>query len=344
MRTRFELIRELAPSIEPFRFRQIDQALFAPECDGWNNISSLPYEMRELIATVQWMSLSLETMRKSASNDTYKALLKLEDGLLIESVLMRNARGSWTVCASSQVGCAMGCAFCATGRMGLKRNLTSDEITDQLRFWLYFLFKNPEIGGRISNVVMMGMGEPLANYDNLKYAMNKWLAYTELGHTNITVSSVGFLPRLEQMLSDMEFPHIRMAISLHSAIPETRKAIVPTSFDDFLPKLADWSKRYLAKFGNRRHHLTFEYVMLSGINDNNTDAIALAKYVNGIGNVRVNLIPYNFTDMGFEKSVNERVIKFQKTLERRGVIATRRRPMGDDISAACGQLAVKKTS
>jgi 23S rRNA (adenine2503-C2)-methyltransferase len=284
------------------------------------------------------MSVEARTVQVSKANDTYKAALTLADGQLIESVLMRNARDAWTICASSQVGCAMGCVFCATGKMGLNRQLTSDEIVDQHRFWRTFLETHPEVVGRISNIVMMGMGEPLANYVALKSALNTWLAYTDLGPTNITVSTVGVLPRLEQMLTDTDFPHVRLAISLHSAVPETRKRIVPTSFEQFLPSLADWAKRYGDTLGNRRHHLTFEYVMLCGVNDADRDAQALARFVESVGHARVNLIPYNFTDTHLTRSSDERIAAFLHILEEAGVVATRRRTMGDDIAAACGQL------
>jgi 23S rRNA (adenine2503-C2)-methyltransferase len=244
--------------------------------------------------------------------------------------------------------------------MGLKRSLDVDEIVDQYRFWRRYLEANrprgrEALGGeeiprglaassltasRISNVVFMGMGEPLANYENVKAAVNDLLAHTDLGKTRITVSTVGVLPRLEQMLTDRDWPHVRLAVSLHSAVADTRKRIVPTSYDDFLPKLADWSRRYLALLGNRRHHLTFEYVMLKGVNDGDADARALAAFVKSIGNVRCNLIPYNLTDCEFTRSEDAQIARFVSILEKADVVATRRRTMGDDIAAACGQLIV----
>lgn len=284
------------------------------------------------------MSVKEIIVQESLKKDTFKALLEVEGKNQIETVLMQNRRGSWTICVSSQVGCAMRCTFCATGKMGLTRNLLTDEIIDQYRFWIQFLEKRPELPQRISNIVFMGMGEPLANYENVKETLGVILKETDIGRTRITVSTVGVLPRLEQILNDPDWPHVRLAVSLHSADPKTRKDIVPTSYDDFLPKLTDWAQRYLLKFGNRRHHLTFEYVMLRGVNDTPHHAKLLSSLINKIGNVRVNLIPYNFTGGEFQTSTSQGVKDFFAYLENHNVTVTTRRTMGDDIAAACGQL------
>lgn len=340
---RQSIIQELFPTEPAFRLRQVEDALFKPEYKTWAEVTSLPLKMREALEkSVPFQSLEITKMHESGNKDTFKAIVKVFGGSEIETVLMKNARGYWTICVSSQVGCAMACTFCATGKMGLTRQLHSDEIIDQFRVWQLFLLDHPELPQRISNVVFMGMGEPLANYENVKTSLNNILRQTELGNTKITVSTVGVLPRLEQLLSDPDWPHIRMAVSLHSADPKTRKEIVPTSYEDFLPKLADWSKRYLEKYGNRRHHLTFEYVMLSKINDTQRHAKLLANFVKTIGNVRVNLIPYNFTGCEFSSSTKTDLENFESTLEKSGVIVTRRKTMGDDIAAACGQLVRKE--
>jgi adenine C2-methylase RlmN of 23S rRNA A2503 and tRNA A37 len=339
MKTRAEQFATLFPDAPAYRWRQIEDALWG-DAKGWSEVTALPKAMQaKLEKEVPWMSVEAGTVQQSAKKDTYKALLKLADGAVIESVLMLNRREQWTICVSSQVGCAMRCAFCATGKMGLKRNLSTDEITDQYRFWKNFL----KGASRISNIVFMGMGEPLANYENVRAALNTLLARTDLGETRITVSTVGVLPRLDQILTDKEWPHVKLAISLHSADPETRKAIVPTSYDEFLPKIESWSKSYLKILGNRRHHLTFEYVMLRGVNDTPEHAKLLSKFVTRIGNIKVNLIPYNFTNGEFERSFDERIDGFLAELESHDITATRRRTMGDDIAAACGQLIVVST-
>jgi len=343
--TRQQAIQELFPSIKLFRFKQIEAALFDPKIRSWNDVSTLPKEMRDsLQKEVPFCALTVDVIQESGDGDTHKAALRTVDDQLIESVLMKNRRGQYTICVSSQVGCAMACSFCATGKMGLIRNLDADEIIDQFRLWQQYLVDHMPPEARISNIVYMGMGEPLANYVNVKESLNTILRQTDIGKTRITVSTVGVLPRLEMLLSDEEWPHVRMAVSLHSADKETRKEIVPTSYDEFLPKLADWSRRYLERFGNRRHHLTFEYVMLAGVNDTLHHATLLANFVNRIGNVRVNLIPFNFTDCGFSCSTTDAIASFKATLEAKGLVATTRKTQGEDIAAACGQLIKKRES
>jgi 23S rRNA (adenine2503-C2)-methyltransferase len=310
----------------------------------------MPLSMREkLNSQIAWFSLSLEHLLTSAKKDTHKAAVKLADGKFIETVLMQNARGNWTVCVSSQVGCAMACTFCATGKMGFTRNLLADEIVDQYRFWQMFLLERLELPQRISNIVFMGMGEPLANYDNVKEALKQLLVHTDLGSTRITISTAGLLPVLSKMLNDTEWPAVRLAVSLHSAISETRKKLMPSSFDDFLKELIIWTGEYFKKYASRRHHITFEYVMLSGINDTEAHAKALIKFARRVGKARVNLIPYNFVlpktervDDVYRGSLPDDFACFEKLLEEANVTVTRRRSMGDDIAAACGQLIVEK--
>lgn len=355
--TRFEAFQELFPNEKSFRWKQIEENLFKPGKQGWQDITNLSKAMREtLAAEVPWVSYKGSQVMRSAKGDTHKALLELEDGEKVETVLMENKRGDWTICVSSQVGCAMACTFCATGKMGLLRSLTADEIMDQYRFWTAYIIENPQLfqnhstssRERISNVVFMGMGEPLANYENVKKTIHTWLKYTDLGPTHITVSTVGVLPVLEKILVDPDWPDTRLAISLHSADPITRKEIVPSSFDLFLPKLHDWIQRYQEVHGNRRHHLTFEYVMLKNVNDTDHHAEVLADLVRELSRSRrhgeeplkVNMIPYNFTDIGLERSTRAQLERFKEILEHRGVPVTMRKTMGDDIAAACGQLIV----
>lgn len=343
MKTRIQLFAQLFPDLPAFRSKQLEKAVFTPQWKGWQDASMFSQDMRDaLVKDIPWDSCALVKLLESSHKDTFKAVLGLEDGQKIETVLMLNRKNNWTICVSSQVGCAMRCTFCATGKMGFMRNLSSDEIVDQLRFWQRFLLDHQELDQKISNIVFMGMGEPLANYENVKSAVRSILEFTKIGETHITVSTVGVLPILEKVLEDREWPHVRIAVSLHSADPEIRKKIVPTSFEDFLPKLSNWSKRYLKKFGNRSHHLTYEYVVLQGVNDNISDAKKLADFVTRTGRIKVNLIPYNFTDSQYVRSSDERIQAFLDYLHRHTVIATTRRTMGDDIAAACGQLIVKE--
>jgi 23S rRNA (adenine2503-C2)-methyltransferase len=341
---RIEQFQTLFPNAPEYRRFQFESALFQPNARGWNNVSTLPKMFRKkLVKEFPWLTVKQRLVLESQKKDTFKALLETADGNQIETVLIKNPRDCWTICVSSQIGCAMRCRFCATGKMGLTRNLLADEIVDQYRYWSQFLHDHPELSQRISNMVFMGMGEPLANYENVREAIRTILKYTDIGRTHITISTVGVLPRLELLLSDPLWPHVRLAISLHSADPKTRKDIVPTSYDDFLPKFSDWSIRYLKRFGNRRHHLTFEYVMLRGVNDSLSHAQAFAKLIKKIGDIRVNLIPYNFTGEKFQTSTSQCMETFFSYLDSHGVTVTKRRTMGEDIVAACGQLYAEES-
>lgn len=343
----------LFPSAPAFRLKQMEEALFSPLFKSFSDVSNMPLAMREvLVREIPFFSVQEVQVFESAKKDTFKAVVEVEGGKRVETVLMKNARGQWTVCVSSQIGCAMACTFCATGTMGLTRNLTADEIVDQIRFWFSFIEKKTTLslskGGmdpaqtRISNVVFMGMGEPLANYDNVKEAIRVLLTYTDIGMTRITVSTVGLLPMLRKLLQDETWPAVRLAVSLHSADSATRKAIMPSSYDGFLDGLVQWTEEYFEKFESRRRHITFEYVMLLGINDTQMHATALIRFSQRVGKVRINLIPYNFTGSVYKDSLPGDFVRFQKQLEDAGVTVTRRRTMGDDIAAACGQLIVEK--
>ncbi len=337
---RLDRVKTLFPDLQTFRLKQIETAFFDAKVRSWNDVSTLPASMRETLEKeVPFLSLKLVTLQNDSKKETYKAAVEVEGGKQIETVLMKNRRGYWTICVSTQIGCAMACSFCATGKMGLSRNLDADEIVDQYRLWSQFLLDHKEeLELRISNIVYMGMGEPLSNYEEVKKSLNTILAQTEIGLTHITVSTVGVLPRLEQILTDEKWPHVRMAVSVHSADATVRKNIVKSSYDDFLPKLDDWARRYLKKFGNRRHHLTFEYVMLKGVNDTLVQAKQLAIFVNRIGKIRVNLIPYNSTENDFTSSSKEAIEAFAQVLDKNGVTYTIRYSKGDEIAAACGQL------
>ncbi len=336
--TRNEFFKTEFADEPAYRVKQLLQALYRPEIRSFNDISTLPAALRVRLQQLPFIAFQASTVLESKDKRTFKAMLTLHDGEQIETVLMNNRKGAWTICVSSQVGCAMRCGFCATGTMGFKRNLTSDEITDQYRFWMHFLADRPQLEQRISNIVFMGMGEPLANYAHVKEAINEWLNFVEIGPTRITVSTVGMLPQMEKLLTDPEWPGIKFAVSLHSADRTIRKEIVPTSYPDFLPRLQQWCKEYLQRFGTRGKHLTFEYVMLDQTNDSLEDAKKLANYVNRTGPIKVNLIPYNRTSNPFERTKSEGLEQFLEMLKSKGVTATIRDTQGQDIEAACGQL------
>lgn len=339
---RTQKIKNLLPNLPKFRFDQINTALFDVSISGWDQVTTLSKDMREkMMHEIPWMSIELVKLYESARHDTFKAVLKTIDDKKFESVLMANKKGQWTICVSSQIGCAMRCSFCATGTMGLKRSLGSDEIIDQYRFWNQFLHTKPELPQRISNVVFMGMGEPLANYENLKETIHTWITYTDLGPTKIMVSTVGVLSQMQKLLTDPEWPAVRIAISLHSANQKKREEIVPTTTPTFIKNLAKWSHEYQSKLGNRTHHLTFEYTLISGVNDTPELAEELAQYIVKTAVRKINVIPLNLVEgKSFERSNEERIERFKQILRDHDINVTQRKTMGDDIDAACGQLAI----
>ncbi|NQU83256.1 MAG: 23S rRNA (adenine(2503)-C(2))-methyltransferase RlmN [Parcubacteria group bacterium] len=295
--------------------------------------------MREKIEKeVEWISVKPLKILTSKANDTHKVLLETIDKESIESVLMKNARNEWTICVSSQIGCPIGCTFCATGSMGFKRNLLSDEIIDQYRFWSSFLEEH-NLPGRISNVVFMGMGEPFLNYENVKNSLHALIELGDLGTTKIVVSTVGIFPEIEKILKDKDWPNVRIAISLHAPNLLKRKKLIPTTPSDFFEKLIGWSKEYTKTLGNRRHYITFEYLLLDGVNDSTKDAEELSKLIPKTGLNKVNIIPYN-TVLGkpLKKSQQENIKNFKLTLSSKSISVTERRSLGEDINAACGQL------
>ena len=361
--TRTERFAELFPKVPKFRARQIEEAVFSPHFKSWQDVTVFPKPMREVIAReIPWISVEASKVLESKRGDTFKALLKGSDGQLFETVLMANAKDQWTVCVSSQIGCAMGCVFCATGAMGFKRNLSSDEIADQIRFWNNYLLHCPVIPSRveertmnthchpstplrmtmlrISNVVFMGMGEPFNNIENVKKAIHLWTTYADIGPTHITLSTVGILPALEKVLTDPDWPNVRIAVSLHSADQKRRTAIVPSTVPDFLTKLATWCKRYEVEKGNRRHYVTFEYTLISGVNDSLDHARELVRYIKSAGAPKLNVIPLNpVSGKIYFAAKRDNIEAFKAEILRHGLDVTERRTMGEDIAAACGQLA-----
>ena len=326
-----------------FRLKQVLKGFFSETFFGFSGISSLPRDLRErLEASLKSSSLREVSVYSSADGKTRKALFTLEDGQKVESVLMPNAKNQHTICVSTQAGCPVGCVFCATGALGFKRNLHSLEIAEQYCFWNRLLKKDPE-NRRISNIVLMGMGEPLLNYEAVKEAVNLWLGYTDVGPAYITVSTVGVFPQLQKLLTDPDWPQVKMAISLHAADEGIRRTLVPSSPGSFLGLLKKWSREYLKKFGSRSRPLTFEYVLLKNQNDSREDALKLAAYLKGLDRIKVNLIPFNLHGHSKWRSAeHERALAFQKILEKAGILVTIRKSLGTDIQAACGQLAGKE--
>jgi len=330
-----------------YRRKQIYAAWFDEKIKKYNDITTLPKNLKDELKNIPWLVVKPNLWQESKSDETVKVLLELKDGNVIESVLMgrinkkegRGQESRYTICASTQVGCAMGCVFCATGQMGFKRNLTPREIIDQYRFWQNYLIEKKL--GKIDNMVLMGQGEPLLNYNNVKEALNMLLTYTELGPRQITLSTVGVKTGMEKILTDNEFPGVRFALSLHSAIDETRSKMIPSHSPDFLKWLPTWAKNFHKKFPGRSHFIGLEYTLVANKNDDNKHLRALIKLASNLGKVRINLIPCNPANpelLATEKNILE---EWQKKLMESGFTCTIRRSQGQDIAAACGQLANK---
>lgn len=332
--SREEQFKNLFPDEPSFRIKQIRSAIFNFNANGWEDITTLSKETREKMAkNISWITLKEIKILESAGKDSFKALLGTEDKKRLETVAMKNTKGEWTICVSSQIGCPIGCSFCATGAMGFKRNLSSDEIIDQYRFWAKFLK-----GERISNIVFMGMGEPMLNYENVKEAIRIILEFTDVGPTKIVVSTSGVLEQMENLLQDDEWPPVRVAVSLHAPNEKKRKKLIKNTSPNFYKMLLDWAKDY-EKTASRNQRLTFEYLLINGENDSEEDARELANFILKTGVNKINLIPYNpVPGKQFARSQREKISTFKKIISARGVDIVERKSLGEDISAACGQL------
>jgi len=270
----------------------------------------------------------------SAIDGTIKYLWELKDGNAVETVVMSYKHGN-TVCVSSQVGCRQGCAFCASTIGGLVRNLEPSEILDEV------LFSQLDSGKTISNIVLMGIGEPLDNYNEvLKFLeIVNHPSGLNIGHRHITLSTCGLVPKIKD-LADRQL-QITLSVSLHAADDETRSEIMPVNRRYSISQLME-ACRYYIKKTNRR--ISFEYTLISGVNDNSAEAEKLLKLLHGML-CHVNLIPVNpVKETGFKQGSRAKIEEFQRILESGGISATIRREMGADISAACGQLRASAKS
>lgn len=331
-----------AQKIPAFRVKQIMQAIYQEGVETFNDITTLPVPLKQqLTDTFQISTVKPVAQEVSKDNSTVKILFELPDGNTIEGVLMRFNDGRRTVCISSEVGCPLKCAFCASGTLKFKRSLSWEEIADQVIYFARYLKRTSAQSGEkeeLNHVVYMGIGEPFRNYDNLLKSLNTLMdpQYLGLGSRKITVSTAGIIEKIRQF-ADEPF-QVNLALSLHAPTQELRQKIMPIALRYKLDDLMDAVKYYLDKTKRR---ISFEYVMLRGINDTEECAHQLAKLVKGML-CHVNLIPYNATDIDkIEGSEKATIRKFQEILNDAGVPATTRVSLGQDIAAACGQLANK---
>ena len=317
-----------------YRLEQVWDGLYHRHVD-LEDITDLPKQLRARLADALPAGLSLLTERVTDDGDTVKQLWQLQDGRAVESVLMRY-RDRVTVCVSTQAGCAMGCGFCATGQAGFERHLTSGEIVEQVIRASQRL--NADGEGRVSNVVFMGMGEPLANYDNLWPAIERLQGDIGISARHLTVSTIGIVPGIRRLATE-SLP-VNLAVSLHAANDELRSELVPINRRYPLAALADACRAYL-RAKNRR--LSFEWALIDGVNDRGRDAAELAAYARPL-RAHVNLIPLNSTPGWPTRGTSARGVRaFRDQLVELGVNATVRRNRGTDIDAACGQLRASVT-
>jgi len=318
---------------KPFRATQLLKWIYQEDITDFDQMSNLSKSLRAYLnehCTINAPEILIEQI---ASDGTRKWVVEMGLGNRIESVFIpEDNRG--TLCVSSQIGCSLACTFCSTAKQGFNRNLSVAEIIGQL----YVAQKRLGQDKKITNVVMMGMGEPLLNFDNVVAAMNLMMDDFTFGLSKrrVTVSTSGVVPA---MLRLNEACDVSMAVSLHAANDELRDELVPINQKYPLSELMDACRQY-AKTGPRKH-ITFEYVMLDGVNDSAQDARALAKLLKNVPS-KINLIPFNpFPDTDYRCSAKETILRFRDILYKSGIITTIRKTRGDDIDAACGQLVGK---
>ena len=320
---------------KPFRARQLMKWIYRRGVADFSAMSDLAQDFRAQLAEVAEIAVPQIVTEQKSSDGTRKWMLRMDEVQGIETVYIPEPdRG--TLCISSQVGCAMDCSFCATAQQGFNRNLSVAEIVGQV--WLARRELPPEF--RITNIVFMGMGEPLANYRNVVPAIRIFLddlGY-DLSRRRVTLSTSGLVPQIYKLAEEC---NVALAVSLHAPNDELRNELVPINRKHPIAELLDACWHYLDEQNGRS--ITFEYVMLDGINDKPEHARQLARLMRGRA-AKLNLIPFNpFPGINYRRSSAAAILAFRDILNDHGVIATTRRTRGDDIDAACGQLAGRVT-
>jgi 23S rRNA (adenine2503-C2)-methyltransferase len=318
-----------------WRMRQVREAKRSGTA-SWEGVSTLSTPLRATLAGERPLWSLEPTARAQSRDGTIKWALAAPDGAVVEAVLIAHAAGRRTLCVSSQAGCALGCRFCATGRMGPGRDLSAEEIVDQA---LIAARAAEQEGARLANVVFMGMGEPLQTLDAVLDAarqMHDPDGPLGISARRIAISTVGWVPGIAR-LAEEPLP-LRLAVSLHAADDETRSALMPVNARYPIGHLLSACRRYGAA---TRRRVFIEYLLLDGVNDSPDDAARLAGLLRD-GDFHVNLIEYNPTEGPYRGSPSERRHRFAAALERAGIVASVRRSRGADIAAACGQLALSR--
>lgn len=315
-----------------FRARQLIHWIYERHVQSIRDITEFSKELRESLSEKAYIS-NLEILNRQTSKDrTEKFLFQLQDKEAIESVLIPDV-DRLTLCISSQVGCAMDCRFCLTGRLGLRRNLKAHEIVDQI-----ISVKRVISPRTITNIVFMGMGEPLANFENVVDALWRMTDFMNISPRRITLSTAGIVPKILEL--PKAAPMVNLAISLNATTDDVRDYLMPINKTYPIKELLNACRRFPLP---KRRRITFEYVMLKGINDSMDDAKRLISLLRGIPS-KVNLIPFNpYEGSEFKRPDDEDVLNFQKVLLKANITALIRKSKGQDILAACGQLKAKLT-
>ena len=322
---------------QKFRAVQVYRWMHIYGADSFDAMTDIAKTLRAKLNEVAEIRVPQLVSESIASDGVYKWALEVDNHNKIETVFIPD-KDRGTLCVSSQVGCALECQFCSTGRQGFNRNLTPGEIVGQLWWANKRLGRDPKGEKLITNVVMMGMGEPLANYTNVVAAMKTMLddnAYN-LSKKKLTLSTSGVIPALDRLKDDCP---VALAVSLHASNDAVRDVIIPINKKYPIRELLDACKRYLAN--SPKDYVTFEYVMLEGVNDKLEHAHELVELARDVS-CKFNLIPFNpFPNSGFSSSSRNQIVRFQKILQDGGYITTVRKTRGEDIDAACGQLVGK---
>jgi 23S rRNA (adenine2503-C2)-methyltransferase len=315
---------------KPYRARQVMKWLYQRHVTDFDAMTDLSAALRKQLGEMATAALPDVLKRESSADGTRKWLIDVGAGQAVETVFIPEPNRG-TLCISSQAGCALDCAFCATGHQGFNRNLSSAEILAQVVLASRELDPTP-----VTNVVFMGMGEPLANYKNVLPVVQLLIADQAYGlsRRRVTISTAGVVPRLNELANDC---NVALAVSLHAPTDELRDKLVPINRVHPIAELLDACWRYAECRASRQ--ITFEYVLLDGVNDSVAQAKQLVRLLKGHP-AKVNLIPFNaFSESGFRCSTPRAIDDFWRTVRDSGLITTVRRPRGDDIAAACGQLA-----
>jgi 23S rRNA (adenine2503-C2)-methyltransferase len=332
-------LRELFESLgeKPYRARQTYAAMHRRRITDFDQMTELPKTLRRLLEEQAVVTHTRVESVFLSSDGTRRFLMKLEDGREVEAVFMPEQRRD-TICISSQVGCPLACDFCMTGVIGLKRNMTAGEIVSQVVIVLNEVYGSVTELPHGTNIVMMGMGEPLLNYESVMKAI-KLFADDEglqIAPRRVTLSTAGIVPRIYDLASEEVRP--RLAISLTAATDDLRDRLFPINRKYPLRELMEACRSFPL---GERERLTFEYVMLAGINDSDSDARNLIRLLSTV-RAKVNLIPHNpAPELPYQSSSMDRIVAFQDILTASGLPSFIRRPRGQDISAACGQLAAR---